>query len=183
MLIGYLITWPDNDSYMFSSWVNNLEKCPKCGYFTDFFDVSPDFKVTKRMYDISYTYDDYCIVSRKFKEFCQRFNYSNINFIKLPNDKDFFFFLPNETLSFDSNKRNIRFENLCSYCNNYESVVGATPCFLKNTSKPVSDNFYKTDILFGSGNEKSPLIIIGKETAERLKKEKFNNISFEEIKS
>ena len=96
MIVGYSITGDDNDSFMCSSADEVLENmkglsvCPVCKYRTDFFYINKNFKMSRRNKDFSSTYDGYDIVSRKFKEFCERRGYENIDFRGLKNEPDFF---------------------------------------------------------------------------------------------
>jgi len=47
----------------------------------------------------------------------------------------------------------------CKSCEQFESIIGATPAYLKGLSS-LDKGFYRTDIEFGSSSEKSPLIIV-----------------------
>ena len=187
MIIGYSISGDDNDSFMCSSAdvvhenMEGLSVCPKCGYRTDFFYINRNFRVSRRMYDLSSTYDGYNIVSRKFKEFCVRKGYNSIEFKGFDADPDFFALMPLTIVEFDTDRNEPRYENYCEECGNFESVVGPFPVYLKDVSKPLADGFYRTDLLFASGNEKSPLTIIGPNIKDAILREGFKNISFEEI--
>ena len=187
MIIGYSITGYDNDSFMCSSAdevlqdMDGLAVCPKCGYRTDFFYINSHFRASRRTYDLSSTYDGYTIVSRKFKEFCQRRGYEKLDFKGFEADPDFFALMSATIVEFDSDRSKPRFEDYCDACGNYESIVGPSPIYLKDISTPLADSFYRTDLLFASGNEKHPLIIIGPDTKAAILCEGFKNIDFEEI--
>ncbi len=182
MVIGYKLSGTDNDSHMY---INNkgLSVCDYCGYKTDSEYVNANFTIKRNIYDFSYTYDGCCIVSLKFKEFCLRENYTNIQFKALPLEPLFFYFIVKIQLNFDVKKRRTRFEKFCNICGNYESVIGANPVFLKNVNTPLEDMFYRTDQEFGSGNEKHPLIIVGVETYKKMKREKFKGLVAKEIRN
>lgn len=181
MIIGYDISCEDNDSQMFPSGDPNWPRCSKCGYTTDFDYISPLFKLGKQLYDISSTYDNKTIVSLKFKEFCLRNKYRGVGFKELPNDPGFFKLEVNNMVKFDAEKAKLRYYKYCDECHSYESVTPGIPIFLKGISKPLGDGFYATDVHFASGNEKGPLFIIGVETYEKMKKEKFRGIVFTKI--
>jgi len=77
--LGFLLRGESNDSYMCSSSSRihladapDLPVCESCGYRTDFEYTSKSFRVNRRIYDFSATYDGACIVSLKSKEFCLR---------------------------------------------------------------------------------------------------------------
>jgi len=181
MIIGYRMSIYDNDSTMFLSSDPNWPRCPKCGYTTDFDYVSPLFKLNNHMYDISSTYDNKDIVSLKFKEFCDRNHYKRITFKKLPNDPAFFKIEVKNIVKFDTQKAKLKYGEYCAECHNYESITPGLPIFLKGVSTPLGDGFYATDIYFASGNEKGPIVIIGVETYEKMKKEKFRGIVFTKV--
>ncbi|EMN48462.1 hypothetical protein LEP1GSC088_1532 [Leptospira interrogans str. L1207] len=58
-----------------------------------------------------------------------------------------------------------------------------TPVFLKGISSRLDRGFYRTDLQFGSGNEKSPILIVGPQTKEELISKKFTGITFQEVNS
>jgi hypothetical protein len=182
MIIGYAISpQHNNDSYMFLPSDANLPKCPKCGYVTNFDYISPLFKLNKRKYDVSDTYDLRFIVSLKFKEFCVKNNYKGIEFKKLPNDPGFFKLEVKNIIKFDTEKVKLRYYKYCEKCHNYESITPGYPIFLKGINKKLADGFYATDVHFASANEKSPIFVIGIETYEKMKKEKFKGIFFSKV--
>jgi hypothetical protein len=74
----FRLSAPDNDSHMCGSssklltGLSGLEICAACGYKTDPFFINPRFRVKRRIYDASFTYDGYLIISLKFNEACHR---------------------------------------------------------------------------------------------------------------
>jgi hypothetical protein len=181
MIIGYTLNGPDNKCHMYAD-APGLQLCKKCGYKLDDDYVNPDLSIKPRCYDISSTFDNCTIVSQKFKEFCLRSGYTGIIFHELPSDRDFLFMTVSEVLEFDAEKRETRFKNFCKDCGNYEAIIGATPVFLKNITVPLQDGFYRTDLAFGTGSARDPVVIIGVETYKKMKKEKFNGPDFGAIR-
>jgi hypothetical protein len=177
MIIGYELTGYDNDSYMTGSCdklfdLPFLPKCDKCGYRTDYRYTDKDFKIKHRTMDVSSTYDGVQIVSLKFKEFCDRYDYKNLIFVDLPKSPSFYqFYIEGNIIPYSARLK----EKLCDKCGQYESTIGPT-LQLENFSEPLKDGFYQSDLWFGSGNGKSPVIIISPDTKEKLIKEGFNNI-------
>lgn len=182
MIIGYVLYGYDNDSYMYY-WDKNMPVCDECGYKLNFQYTNPEFKLKRRVYDLSFTYDNCCIVSLKFKEFCERERYQSINFGKFLLEPNFFHFTANNIVQLKSVEGGIRFVNFCEKCKNYESIVFPGPKLINNRKEPLEDGFYRTDLFFGSGNEKNPLLIIGVDTYKKIKREKFKGLSFDEIKN
>lgn len=183
---GYSLSGYDNDSHMCSSTdrvfddVGGLAVCPRCGYRTDFNYINERFRVKRRTNDISYTYDGYCIVSLKFKEACERAHFQGLRFVQLPGDQEYFHLVPNCVVEFDSEKRKTKLVKKCEVCGNYEAVAGATPAFIKGE---LTADICKTDILFGSGNAKHPLILITKRAKEVFDREKLKGVIVEEIRT
>ncbi len=171
----------DNDSFMIDPDDPNIPKCDKCGFVTDYLYISPTFEIVRKVYDFSYTYDNRCIVSNKFKEFCIRFNYSGLKFRKLPNNDDFYYFIVNNIVEVDKVRKKYIYEKYCDKCNNYESITPGTPVFLKNVDQPLVNGFYATDVWAGSCNGKVPDIIVSPDTQKRIKKEKIKGVTFEKV--
>ena len=182
MIIGYQISGYDNNSYMTGSCEKlfpevNVPKCDKCGYRTDFRYTNKDFVLKRKTMDFSSTYDGITIVSLKFKEFCNRNGYKNLEFIELPRTPNFFQFHVNgNIIEYNAGLK----ENFCETCGQYESIV-APSMKRENITEQLSDGFYQSDLWFASGNEKSPIIIISPTTREKFKTEKFKNICFAKI--
>ncbi len=188
MIIAYSLNITDNDSYMYGSGSQLFEilpkshVCPFCSYKKSLDWDNPFFELKKPYFDFSYTYDGICIVSQKVRDFIFRFHYENdIELVKLKKFPDFYTFLPRRSIAFDSVRRKTKFKNLCKVCGFYESVIGATPVFLKDVLIPFEKGFYKTDLQFGSGNEKSPILLVSPQTKEELISEKFIGITFQEV--
>ena len=183
---SYSLSGYDNDSFMCSSTdrifenMEGLEVCPACGYRTNFSYINSEFRVKRRTNDISYTYDGYCIVSLKFKEACERELFQGLQFIHLPSDKEYFYLDPSCVVEFDTEKRKTRFENKCEVCGNFESVAGATPAFIKGE---LTADICRTNIMFGSGNAKHPLILASKKAKETFEREKLKGVTLEEVRT
>lgn len=125
--------------------------------------------------------DGRCIVSDKFKIFCERSEYDSLCFYELPSEPHFYAFSVTRVVAFDAEKRKTRFDGYCNVCNRYYSVAGAEPVFLMDDPKFLEKAFYATDILFGSGNEKHPLLIVGPSTCHSMIGEGFRGIYYRPI--
>jgi hypothetical protein len=179
-VLGFSISGPDNDSYMNpDQYEVNICNC------LDFvknrqFHLNPNFKLTKKAYDISYTYDSYLIVSDRFKQFCIENKYFGLSFFEIPNYKAKFLMLVTNIVKFDTDRRGTNFIEFNSDCKEYSEVVGATPVCLKDNSV-LTDGFYRTDIEFGRKYAKAPIIIAGSDTGVKLKAQKFKGLTLEKI--
>jgi hypothetical protein len=184
MIVGYRISGYDNNSYMTGCCdrlfpeAGDVPKCETCGYRTDYRYTNNNFVLKRKTIDFSSTYDGVTIVSLKFKEFCKRYGYKNLVFVKLPKSQNFFqFYIDGNVLEFDANKK----DKFCEVCRQYKSVV-VPSMKLENVAEPLPDGFYQSDLWFGSGNEKRPITIISPITKANLDIEKFKNICINPIK-
>jgi len=188
MLIGYTLSAYDNDSYMCSSCdrvlddMPGLSVCSTCSWRTDFAYTNPAFKIKRKKYDISYTYDGALIASERFRDICHANGYDGLEFRDLPKSSGWFHLHVHAVREFDAVRRRTRFENLCDTCGFYESVVGATPSFLVDSS-PLLDGFCRSDLLFASRNEKHPLIFVGVDTLNTLKESGITGLCPDKIES
>lgn len=179
----YSLHCPDNDSNMCGSDdrlfddIESIPVCPVCGYKTDLYFVNPSFRVKRKAYDLSSTYDGYDIASLRFKEACQRLKLKGIEFLPIPSDSEFFVLKPTAITPFDSASRKTRFESLCTACGFYKAVAGATPAYL--LSEPESD-LSGTDVVFGSGNSRCRMLIATERARKLLTAEKLTGLEFKE---
>ena len=156
--------------------------CGTCGRKTDPNYVNPSFSPKKR-WDISATYDGYCIVSCRFRDFCLIRRWQGMTFVRLPADMGFFVLRLSSVLRFDAERRRTRFEHKCPTCGAYYSVIGADPTFLRDVTEPIKEGFFRSDLEFGSGPTQHPLILLGIDTAEKLRRERFQNYYLREVTS
>ncbi|MCO5950074.1 hypothetical protein [Mucilaginibacter flavidus] len=179
-IIGNDLSGPDNYSYMNQD-QHEVNVCDCLDYVRNRrLHISPKFKLKKTQYDVSYTFDSYLIVSERFKDFCIQNNYENVVFYSLPNNpKKFFMDILNQK-RYDLTIEGIRYIEFNPACGEYNEVVGAHPIYLED-STPLADGFYRTDIEFGRSYAKGPLYMVGVETREKLKMEKFKGLYMCEI--
>jgi hypothetical protein len=83
-------------------------------------------------------------------------------------------------IAFDPVRSQSKLINYCEKCKNYEELIMSFT-FLKNISEPLANGFYRTDMVFGSGNRKNPLVVVGIETYKKLKVERLKGLYFEPI--
>jgi|SRR5580692_6417890 hypothetical protein len=178
MILGYVIDVQDNGYEMLSG--INLNKCAN---FSDIYKlnlINENFKLTKKIKHISTTYDNFTIVSDKFKEFCLKEKYKGLEFVNLPKSPGFYWFKIKNVLKVDVIARKTQFLNFNKNCNGFEEIIGANPVCLK-TKKCLQDAIFRSDICFGSGYRKSPIEIVGEITMEKMVATGFKEIYFEKI--
>lgn len=128
---------------------------------------------TKR--DLFSTYDSRTIVSNRFKAFCEAKEVKGTCFFPLNPKGTLYLFTATDILEFDSERRGTRFVDKCGTCEKFKSVVGATPAYLKELPTDPHPTFYRSDLEFGSGREKNPLLFVNASLAKLLEQE-FGNV-------
>ena len=88
--VAFVMWSRDNDSIMFDSRDQSIERCPKCRFVLNRDYIRPTFKLRKKKFDLSVTYDHIHIASREFKDFCLDQGYERVEFVNLPNNDSHF---------------------------------------------------------------------------------------------
>jgi len=146
-----------------------IHRCDSCGELVSKWDEPLlGVIIKKRKFDISITYDGVLIASEMFKSVYAANNLSGLEFRRLPDDIPFLAIHAKRAVEFEAERRKTRFIKPCQYCGRFESVVGATPVFLKAGSEVGDHEFVRTDLEFGSGDEKHPLMICGNAAAKAI---------------
>ncbi|MCQ9122611.1 hypothetical protein [Rodentibacter caecimuris] len=162
MIIGYELNGIDNHSYFFDDAPNNIF-CNICGNCIDRKYYPKNFKI-KNKSDFSFSYDGGLpIISSKFKEFLEK-ELLDIDFLDLNEDKSLFLLSPRNHLPYKAQQK----DNFCNKCQQYFDVIAPIHLFQNH----IEDGFFRSDLDFGSGKAKSPIIIIGTNTAKILNKAK-----------
>ena len=183
MLLGYVIFSYDNKYSMY----RNL-KLNECDKYSDIYTINRiDIEIKiKTKKNISCTYDNFTIVSEQFKEFCERENYSGLEFVVLPSSPGLYWFKIYNVIELDEKAHiegfsAVRFINYNEQCKGYEEIIGATPAWLK-VKEIIPDGFFRSDLCFGSFASKAPLKIVGVETMKKIKAAGFKGLDTSEIK-
>lgn len=174
---GRAITASENKHYALQEFFdnNNRLKCPKCGCLLDpyYRSLHIDFK---SKFDFSATYEGVFIVSRRFKEFIQSSEYKNLIFFPVNERNDFFYFhVKNNVIQIDEKKTGIKYDKKCKTCNYPRNIYGGAEIFIKQT-EPLPDGFYTSDLFWRTHYIFRPEILIGLETYEKLKVQKFKGL-------
>ena len=144
-------------------------RCETCGELISKWSESLRGLIIKnRRFDVAITYDGVITVSRRFRSVYDENALFGLVFQGLPDDSAFEAIQATRFVEFDAAKRDTRFINQCEMCGIYESVVGATPVYLKEGLRIDPKEIVRTDLEFGSGDEKHPLILCGEKVAEVL---------------
>jgi len=193
-VIGYTLYAHDNDTEMYPRASTVISRCPICGARTELFPHNPKYvfqrnftvpysedkiEVSHRATDCSCTYDGQFIVTKHFKDFCEKQAYSGLRFLGFNKDKYHFQLIVTNEVEVNTNKSNIRYEKQCPFCELCE-WVGPTPEYY-DISTPLPDGFYRSDLIIGPYYARHPQIIVGAVTMQKILDEKFKGIIFDPI--
>lgn len=195
---NYRLSLQWNDSYAFrdyphltdyqhihQEWVPNMsgqsrsgvQRCEKCEDLADkWAEPLRGLVIKVRHFDISTTYDGIVVVSDAFKKAYDEASLTGLVFRALPSDPDFHNIQAVRVVAFDYERRKTRFLKECSMCGHWESVIGATPVFLKSGSVIGDREFVRTDLEFGNLDGKQPLILCGLESTRALREFKLKGV-------
>jgi hypothetical protein len=179
-LLGYEIIPNDNDEFF----IENEKKLPKEYLYKNTYEYNhlpTKLKMKRKKMDIGSTYDLFIIVSERFKNLCEENSFGNLEFIPLPADSNFYLFRVNNILEFDREKGLIKCEKFSKEYNKYQWVHGGSPVCLKNKQPVPEGTIYRTDVFFGAGIRKSPVLMIGIKTKELIESWKLKGIYFNKI--
>jgi hypothetical protein len=160
---------PQDNAFEFFRGNSAAVRCPQCLQLLDKFGQTlPKGTIARpATHDVSISTDGVLVTSTAFRaSVLELLGSDAMEFIPLMHGM--FAAMPRRTVQFDARKRGTQFENQCSTCGQYETVVGATPVFLADASSLGSTDIARTDLEFGSGDEKCPMILLGIEAARRL---------------
>ncbi|MDR0404427.1 MAG: hypothetical protein LBH37_01320 [Oscillospiraceae bacterium] len=192
MVAAKILIGRDNNSFMYNPVYPHC--CDSCHYATKQ-EVNPDFRLARqrydvscinlhparKQYDVSYTWDGYLIVSKRFKQFCEEKSYQNAVFHSIPQEPDFYFLESSKIIPLDYARRPVEFIDLCKVCNRYAEVIGMSKNFVQQGFFMEENTFYRTEYDFGSHNRKSPLIIVSLQMAKEMAAQKFKGLYFDDV--
>jgi hypothetical protein len=171
-----------NDLYAFYG-RTDVPRCKSCRNLIDKWNVDfiqVEVPTSMRM-DISTTYDGVTIASTRFVQVVADNKLRGLGFHDLGDGSRVL--LATRRIAFDSVSRRTKFENQCSRCGQYEAVAGATPAFLCPPVDVAPDEFVWTDVEFGTGDEKQPLLICGDVARAALRRAKLKGLdTFKEVR-
>ena len=176
----HLLLAKDNGLYFFRS--IDAQRCEACGSLTNKWneDISSVLIAKNIVDDVSYSYDGVLVVTDKFISSLHSLGIEGMIFTPLQNK--LFSARPRNYVEFDAIRRATKFDKFCEACGIYKSVAGATPAFLKS---PLTNSLelFRTDIEFGSEDEKTPLVLCDPNTASLLGKAGLRGLHFRFIGS
>ena len=168
-IVAKIICGPDaDDMYNFHKGEKDPGLCEKCKTRLEMI-PNPNYRVRIKGRDVQFTYDGFCIVSERFKNFCKLNNYPDLEFTPVKT-KNFYVFLPQGIYQM-SHDLGIQYYTQNACCNTFKEVGCYNRLFVrdKNYVQENNDFIKRTDILYGSRSRKSYEIIIGIDTFQKMK--------------
>jgi hypothetical protein len=161
----FLLAIQDNDLCFFRGQLGRT-RCDVCGQLTAKRREDLATVAIKRRPKValSTSLDGVCVVLPSAKLVLEAKFTDQLQFESL--QAGLFAVMPVMAVEFDAASRKTRFGHRCPKCSEYDSVTGATPVFLKAQVPPGS--VVRTDLEFGSDDEKAPLILAGNDAAAAL---------------
>lgn len=158
--------------------VNQIaSRCKKCGELLDKQNQSlVGLQISKRKFDISKTYDGIMIASKRFRKSYVDNGLTGLIFTIIPDDHEFYSMHTTRRVKYDSKQRETEFFDECPFCNQYKSIIGATPIILMRGESIEDTEFVATDIEFGNDDQKSPLLLCGETCAKVLKQAQLKGV-------
>lgn len=170
------------DYFLYDDKNNRPDVCPICHNKYKFvLNQNAEFSMNNR--DLGETWDGYAFVSEKFYRFCQEEKYPNLILTPLERKKGVYYFEPTEIFQLDYYDEPIRtkFINKRDCCGSYDEVIKIPSVKSKDYKVTSNDFIMRSEYSFGSYERKSYLIIVGTETAKKMKKYGLRGIYFDDI--
>ena len=167
------------DGFMYDTIDNRPDCCPIC--HNTLSHIPNKESIISIQDEICSTSDGYLIISEKFCNFLKENNYSNLRIIPLERSKGLYFFEPMEIFALDYELYGTKFINKRECCGSYDEVIRPPVIKAKDYKIENNDFIMKAEYLFGSYNKKNPVIIVGIETAKKMKAYGLKGLYFEKI--
>jgi hypothetical protein len=164
----YKLSAEDNELDFFRD-RQDVKRCPACSDLLDKWKEDLSRVLIRRApkYDVSSSISGVYVVTKRFRACVEDNALTGLEFAPL--QAGLFSIRPKVSVPFDAARRGTRFLKQCQECGHYESVVGARPVFLASNTVIPGRGFVRTDLEFGSFDEKHPLVLCGSEAAEVLR--------------
>lgn len=147
---------------------NSLKKIP-----------NPDYRMKKRKGDMFYTYDSFCIVSEKFKSFCELNEYEGLAFTSLPKSPGYYYFEAKNIFKLDI--KDTKFTNKRECCGCYDEIIHPSSYKAKEQHIATDDFICRTEYCYDSYYDKSPVLIVGTKTALKMKDAGLSGLFFKNV--
>jgi hypothetical protein len=184
--VGWTLDAHDNDTYMVDSrrieFVASITKCSACGYRLETpTDVNYHWKGGTKL-DAACTYDNETVVSKRFKETCERAKLEGIEFVPLE-DPNHFHIRVTQFVELDEEQSRVRFNGpRCGVCGRWEEVLVSAQ-LIAAVHRPLIGGFFRTRLGFGSKSNKAPVIVVSDDAREALRKGALRGLIFKPVQA
>lgn len=175
--VGYEFAAHDGGYDPFEYWESVPMKgihCPECYSPLDHEMISTRVSVRGRS-DVFFA-DRHVLVTERFREFCLRNGYDDVEFPCVDKRRPLFELRPTRILDVDVERSEPIICEFCMRCGNFQCYLYGRGLYLRDVTKPLPDGFYRTDLIFGCRAGKHPMIIIGPETREKIVAQRFSRL-------
>lgn len=156
--------------------------CASCGRprtDTDF--PERHLRLRKERADWGATYDGQKIITERVVTFLQAQASTPFTTIRVNRRPAMYALKVTEVLKFDAKAVGTRFEDFCARCNEYATIVGASPPAVFADKKIDPMGIYRSDLIFACGREMHPIILVG-EGLQKMLMEDFPELDFETVR-
>jgi hypothetical protein len=168
VLIGYVPYPKDIDSQMWSCRFEEFERCEACNLRMDYLGSNPKFRPPRSAPDYGSTWDGELIASRRFREFCEDAGLTGIDYLPLEKDADHFHARRSRVIALNQDvSKAVLKDGPCKRCGQYRIVKWNNP-WAYQVREPLLRGFWRSDVLVGEGNTKSPFKIVSPLTRHEL---------------
>ena len=177
MMKYFELQFYDNDSYLLN--VSKVDRhnyitCPTCGIILNKRNLIekhlPAYKIKRKKYHLSGSYDDFKMVSQEFKDLYEFSGWQGLVFYPIPKSKCFYLIECSQQVVINEVKRSIEFENKCNECGLYMGVYGSIPSFIDADvfQKLKPNTFYRSNLEFGNDFEQGYSLFASQEITDKL---------------
>jgi hypothetical protein len=154
--------------------------CPTCGRQTAPNFVSAEFRLARKRFDLSMTYDGYTVGSSRFRDACLEHHGTGLELDAIPTEAGFFFVRATRVLAVERSSPGLRFLYPCPRCHELAGVFGVSHLRLPDAD-PSAIGWWRTDLAFGQAHEQSPALVVGAPTAAWLRTRKLKGLSLNPV--
>jgi hypothetical protein len=175
----------DNDSYYFED--SDVPACVACGLVSDAAWINPRFRLERREFDLSSTYDGATIASERFVECASE--HSGVRFQALPDVDGFYLMIVEPIVRVDRTDVRVM-EDLCETCARFKAIAGPPRRLLPGERIPAG--FSRSDVEFGSAHvsyqryrkiAQKPILIVDPALGQQLESQRFRGMSIKSIEA
>lgn len=173
MLIGSdadcMYSSPDEEPGLCPTCHNSLKKIPDL-----------DYRMHKKKGDFFSTDDAFCIVTEKFKSFCESNGYEGLEFTLFPKSPGYYYLEVKNVFRLDT--AITKFMNKRECCGSYDEIIRPSSYKHKEQYMATDDFICRSEYCYGSYNRKSPVIIVGTRTVGKMRQFGLSGIYFDNVR-